>query len=85
MRMSSNLYLFDPKRPHDQIPEKPLTDIMREVHIARAEVSARIFRTVAAWVSAPFRRRKQITGAAQAAKPAVKPAGAITDQDRIAA
>lgn len=83
--MSSNLYLFDPRQSRDEIPEKPITEIMREVHIARAEQSARIFRTVAAWMRGLFQSRKQVTVIATAAKPGAKPAAANAGQDRIAA
>ena len=37
--MSSNLYLFDPKQSRNEIPERPLADIMRDADIARAEVA----------------------------------------------
>lgn len=83
--MSSNLYLFDPKQSREAIPEKPISEIMREVHIVRAEQSARIFRTFAAWVSNLFRSRKRATFMATAAKPEAKPATANAGQDRIAA
>lgn len=83
--MSSNLYLFDPRQSRDEIPEKPLADIMREVHIIRAEESARIARAFRAWVSGLFRTRKQATAAAKSAMPVAKPAAATARQDRIAA
>ena len=37
--MSNNLYLFDPRQSRNEIPEKPLADIMRDADIARAEVA----------------------------------------------
>jgi len=83
--MSSNLYLFDPRQSRDEIPEKPLTEIMREVHIARAEESARIFRTFTAWVSGLFQSRKETAVIETAAEPGAKPAAANAGQDRIAA
>ena len=62
--MSSNLYLFDPKQSRNEIPEKPLADIMRDADIARAEVSARIFRGLVSRISALSRAgNRQITPA----------------------
>mgnify|MGYP003646677760 CR=1 FL=1 len=83
--MSSKLYLFDPGKSREEIPEKPLTEIMREVHIARAEESARLARAFRAWVSGLFQSRKQTTVAAKAAKPTVNTATTTAGQDRLAA
>ena len=83
--MSSNLYLFDPKQSRNEIPEKPLADIMRDADIARAEVSARIFRGLVSSVSALFQGRKQADNTSAAAKPVVSPAAAQADEDRLAA
>ena len=83
--MSNNLYLFDPRQSRNEIPEKPLADIMRDADIARAEVSARIFRGLVSRISALFRGRKQANNTSAAAKPVVSPAAAQADEDRLAA
>jgi hypothetical protein len=83
--MSSNLYLFDPKQSRNEIPEKPLADIMRDADIAWAEVSARIFRGLVSRISALFHGRKQANIAGAAAKPVVSSATARADEDRLAA
>ncbi len=83
--MSSNLYLFDPKQSRSEIPEKPLADIMRDADIARAEVSAQIFRGLVSRISALFQRRKQANNTSATAKPTVSSAAAQANEDRLAA
>jgi hypothetical protein len=83
--MSSNLYLFDHRKSADELPEKPVVDIMREVEIARAEESARIFRAFATRIAGLFGSRKQSNVTTTVTTPAANPVGTATDEDRLAA
>ena len=75
--MSSNLYLFDPKKVQSRTGEKPLIDVMREAEIARAEESARIVRNGFARLSRLFRREQPVAAA--------KTAEASAEEHRLAA
>jgi hypothetical protein len=58
---------------------------MRDADIARAKVSAQIFRGLVSRISALFQGQKQANNASAAAKPAVSPAVAQANEDRLAA
>lgn len=83
--MSSNLYLFDPKQAQAQNAEKPLIQVMREAELARAEESARIFKSFAARVSGLFGSKKAAPVANITAKPAANTDVAPAENDRLAA
>ena len=69
--MTSNLYLFDPKRDQPKSRDKPLIQVMREAELARAEESARILRSTFASLTSLFRSKKPevLAGAKSTEKP----------------
>ena len=52
--MPSNLYLFDPNEISRKSDNKPLSQIVREAEVARAEASARLIRNAVKRVVALF-------------------------------
>jgi hypothetical protein len=85
MKMSNNLYLFDPKQAQANTAEKPLIPVMHEAEIARAQENARIFQNLARRVSGLFSSGKPATVAKPAAKPAANPVKPPVEKERLAA
>ena len=56
--MPSNLYLFDPNEISRKSDNKPLSQIVREAEVARAEASARLIRNAVKRVVALFAAKK---------------------------
>lgn len=74
--MPSNLYLFDPSAVSRNSADKPLSRIVREAELARAEASARIARNAIRRIASLFRAKKPVDTAAPAnanAAPAENP------------
>jgi hypothetical protein len=82
MKMSSNLYLFDPKQAQAKSAEKPLIQLMREAEVARAQESARIFKSLARRVSGLFSSGNPAIAANSTVKPA---ANTPAEEERLAA